>query len=370
MNLLFLNTYPTWGGGETWMLDVADGLRLRGHRCLIAGRPGRLWFEHTRELGWDPLHLDIKGAFAPQICAQLRRLYHREEIDIVVCNLYKEVRLAGVARFLNRRPAIVNMKGLPTISDTLRHRLGYRYLIDHTVVCANFIREEYRRYPWADLAKISVIYNCYKSPTQGAERPAPGFREANRIPEDHVVVGVVARFDRRKGVQDLIAAAPTVIASYPNITFVLIGDGPERERLQAQVRQAGLGDRIIFAGFRFDLEAIFPAFDIFVLPSHHEGFPYVTQIAMHHRKAIVATRVGAVSEAITDEVNGLLIDAESPQQIARAILSLAERPEMSARLGMEAGNTLESRFSYSDMIDRFEQLFTSLSDHRPAGQQG
>ena len=366
MNLLFLNTYPTWGGGETWMLDVADGLRRRGHQCLIAGHPGRLWFERTRELGWDPIPLAIKGAFAPGICARLRRLYQREEIDVVVCNFYKEVRLAGVARFPGRRPPIVNMKGLPTISDTLRHRLGYRYLIDHTVVCAGFIKEEYSRHDWADLARISVIYNCHRPPDQTAQQSSPGLREANHIPKDHLVVGAVARFVGPKGLQDLVAAAPAVLASYPNLTFILFGDGPERQRLQDQADQAGVSDRIIFPGFCFDLDAVFPAFDIFVLPSHREGFPYVTQIAMHHRKAIVATRGGAMSEAITDGVNGRLVDPESPQQIAGAILSLAASPDLRSRLGLEAGRTLESRFSYRGMIDRFEQLFTSLSDRRQA----
>jgi glycosyltransferase involved in cell wall biosynthesis len=368
VNLLFLNTYPAWGGGETWMLDVADGLRARGHHCLIAGRPGWAWFDRTRELGWNPIVMNIRGEFAPLICMRLRRLYRAAAVDVVVCNFSKEVRLAGAARFGSARPAIVNMKGLPLISDTLRHRLGYRHIIDHTVVCAEFIREEYRRHPWAKLDKISVIYNCYKPPSS---RIAPSsFREELKIPQRHLVVGAVARCDYRKGLQDLIAAAPGVLAVCPETTFVIVGDGSERTRLQDQAAQAGAGERIIFSGFRFDMDSVFDAFDLFVLPSHHEGFPYVTQIAMHHAKAIVATRVGAVPEAITDGVNGVLVDPKSPGQLAAAITTLLRDPSLRTRLGKEAEATLRTRFSYEGMIVHFEELFRGLVRQTNGGFRG
>src|SRR5512140_1192584 len=123
------------------MLDAAEGLRARGHSCLLAGPARRPWLTRTRELGWPAIELSIRGDFAPGISIRLRRLFHRESIDVVVCNFEQDVRVAGMARLAGRRPAIVNLKGLPLISDTLRHRLVHRYFLDQTIVCAKFMRD-------------------------------------------------------------------------------------------------------------------------------------------------------------------------------------------------------------------------------------
>jgi glycosyltransferase involved in cell wall biosynthesis len=358
MNLLFWNTYPAWGGGETWMLDIASGLRARGHRCLIAGRRGQPWFERAREQRWEPVELNVRGEFAPFQALRLRHLFRRAAIDLVLCNFYKEVRVSAAARFPGRRPRVVNLKGLPLISDTFRHRFGYRHVIDHTVVCAEFIRREFLARPWIDPRRLSVIYNCYRpSPVPVGTR---SIREEYAIPPDHAVVGAVARFDPRKGLQDLIAAIPLILSSHPRTTFVIVGDGADREHLMDLVAQSGFRDRVIATGFRHDLDPVFMGLDVFVLPSHAEGFPYVTQIAMHHGVAVVATRVGGVPDAIEDGVNGLLVEPRSPGELAAAINGLLADPPLRARLGREGQATLRERFSYEGMIDRFEGLFREL----------
>ncbi len=366
MNILFLNSYPVWGGGETWMLDTADGLRERGHRCILAGSPGRSWYERTRELRWDPVALSLRGELAPRTYARLRRLFREDAIDIVLCNFDKEARIAGIARLFDRSPLIVNLKGLPLLSDNLRYRFSYRRLIDHTVVCARFIREEFARHPWLDMRKVSIIYNCYRPPA--ASSPATenggGLRaEAGFAPQTKVV-GAVARFDRRKGLHDLIAAAPGIIARHQDARFVIVGDGGEKERLERLAQTLGVSDRIVFTGFRRDLDRIVSAFDVFVLPSHKEGFPYVLQIAMHHARAIVAARVDGIPDAIEDGENGVLIEPRNPARLAAAVSLLLENPDLRMAMGRQARATLDAKFSYPGMIDAFEDLFTRLLRER------
>jgi glycosyltransferase involved in cell wall biosynthesis len=376
MNLLFLNTYPEWGGGETWMLDIAEGLRARGHVCILAGRPGRAWFEHTRELGWDPLKLNIRGEFAPVLCARLRGIYRREAIDVVVCNFYKEVRIAAAARWRDRRPAIINLKGLPRISDTVRHRYGYRHFIDHTVVCADFIRREYLRFPWAAPERVSVIHNCYRPgavqalaagrPT-GEDRPtgsdlARGLREEFGIAPEERLIGTVARFTAGKGIADLISAMPSVLSDHPRARLVLLGNGREESELVRRAESCALRDRVLFAGFRHDLEPFFGAIEVFVLPSLQEGLPYVVQIAMHHGKPVIATRVGGLEEVITDGDNGILVEPHRPALLAGAISRLLADRALAGRLGCRGAATVRSCFPYEDMIDRCERLLLEVAE--------
>jgi glycosyltransferase involved in cell wall biosynthesis len=362
MNILFLNSYPAWGGGETWMLDVAEGLRGRGHQCLIAGHERRAWYIHTKELGWNPQKVNIRGDIAPFILAQLHRIEKKHHINLVVCNFDKEARLAALARGSGRNPVIVTMKGLPLMrGDNVFCRWSYRRLIDHTVVCANFIYRDFARYPWLDMKKFSVIYNSLNVGKLRVSESSPGeTRNEFNIGPSTKVIGAVARFVTRKGLHDLIDSAPMILRNHTDVKIVLVGDGIEKQPLRLRAQQLGVYDSIIFTGFREDLDRIFPIFDIFVLPSHSEGFPYVLQIAMFYAKPIVTTGVGGITDAIEHGVNGLIVPVRNPEVLADSVNRLLSDSTLAGNLGHNASKTLSTIFPYSGMIDKFETLFNHL----------
>lgn len=361
MNILVLNTYKTWGGGETWMLDIAEGLKARGHACYIVGNPQYQWYKRSMELGWNPIAINITGEFVPTVWYNLHNLYSKLKIDIVLCNFDKEARIAAFARGMKNTPKIINLKGLPLMSDNLRYKLSYKYLIDHTVVCASFIKDEFKRFDWLNQNNITVIYNSYKHKSD--LNFVSSFRNEFNIPSDNKIVGAVARFDFRKGLQDLISAIPTILLQNPKTTFVIVGDGAEKENLTKMVEELNISGNVVFTGFRKDLEAIFPEFNIFVLPSHNEGFPYVTQIAMAHKNAVVATNVDGIPDLVKDNENGLLINPRRPSEIAEKVIYLLNNMHLAQQLGNNAYNDIVTKFSYNTMIDKFENLFKNICNY-------
>jgi glycosyltransferase involved in cell wall biosynthesis len=371
MNILFLNTYPTWGGGETWMLDIAQGLKERGHHCTFAGREGKAWYDRTLELGLAPLKLNIRREIAPIILLKLQWIFHTYKIDLVLNNFEKEARLSSLARGTRNYPAIVNLKGLPLMKDNFYYRFSYDHLIDHTVVCANFIKEQLAHYSWLNMNHFTIIYNCLRLKKNENNRThLSEFRQETGIPQESKIVGAVARLDYRKGLHDLLSAAPLILDKNPLVKFVIVGDGKEKTNLLTQAKMLGLRDNVIFTGFRKDLDHIFPHFDIFVLPSHFEGFPYVIQIAMHYKVPVIASRVNGIPDIITDGDNGLLISPQNPAEIAEKVNLLLSNPKLAHNLSERALNVLEDKFSYQHMIDQFNDLFIKIvSDKLSAEKQ-
>jgi len=362
MNILFLNGYPNWGGGETWMLDVAEGLRERGHTCLIAGHERREWYKRTKELGWNPLKVNIRGDIAPLMIAKLAWIVRKNGIDLILCNFDKEARLAGLARGFKKYPVIVTMKGLSLMrGDNMFCRWSYRRLIDHTVVCARFIREDFARQRWLDISKVSAIHNCINPKMLDLpDSSGQSFREEFNISPKARVIGVVARLVSRKGIHDLLTAAPEILRKHPEALFVLVGDGTDKQNLIRMAQDMGIEKSVIFTGFRRDPHRFFPAFDIFVLPSYYEGLPYVIEEAMYFSKPIIASALEGISEAIEDGVSGLIVPPGSPEILAEKINLLLEDDALRSSLAQNANEALRLNFSYSDMIDRFEALFEKL----------
>ncbi len=362
MNILFLNSYPDWGGGETWMLDVAEGLRERGHYCLIAGHEKREWYKRTKEMGWNPLKVNIRGDIAPFMTAKLAWIEQKYRIDLVLCNFDKEARLASLARGFKKYPVIVTMKGLSLMrGDNIFCRWSYRRLIDHTVVIAYLIYDDFSREPWLDMNKFSAIHNSLNTkkfaPT---DTTGQSFRREWNIASKARVIGVVARLISRKGIQDLIAAAPEILKKHPDVKILLVGEGTDKQNLVRLAKDLGVESSVIFTGARTDHHRFFPAFDIFVLPSYYEGLPYVIQEAMYYSRPIVATALGGVYEAIEDGVSGLIVPIKRPDILAEKINILLEDDTLRSNLARNASETFYRRFSYSDMIDRFEALFLDL----------
>ncbi len=171
-----------------------------------------------------------------------------------------------------------------------------------------------------------------------------------------VVIGAVGRLDKVKRF-DLLLRAFKIIAD--KALLVLVGDGPERENLEALASQLGLKKRVLFLGYRSDVAEILNGFDVFVLPSKWEGFPLALVEAAANRKAIVAAQVGGIPEFIEDRHNGLLFEGSAARLLAQKLIYLIEHPEERARLAKNAFRRAQD-FSIAAMIERYKQIYLSL----------
>lgn len=191
--------------------------------------------------------------------------------------------------------------------------------------------------------KGEVLYDGVPEISMGI--PKVEARSAYGLPADVPLIGMASRIHPGKDFESLILAAKIVAESFPSCRYLLAGDHDQypvhREHflhLQSLLREAGLDDRFVFAGFEPDISRFFAAIDIFVLSSQAEGLPLTILEAMACGKPVVATDVGGIGEIVEDQRTGLLAPEKSPERLANALLSLisdAGKADEISRAGRE-----------------------------------
>lgn len=204
-------------------------------------------------------------------------------------------------------------------------------------------------------SKIKVVYNCID--TFFYEETTLNLMEEFHLPRDSFVVGSIARLILSKGVQDLIKGVSLLknVKAY----FFVAGDGPFREELQKMIDSLNLKDRFFLLGYRNDIPSFLRNLDVFVLPSHEEGFGISVIEALNEGVPIIATKVGGIPEIVQDGVEGILVEKESPEGLAKAIEKLLKDEELRKNMSAK-GKTKAQEYSCSKMVKEIENIYDIL----------
>jgi glycosyltransferase involved in cell wall biosynthesis len=173
---------------------------------------------------------------------------------------------------------------------------------------------------------------------------------------DCKLVGMVGRLDQQKNPLDFIRAAALVARAYPQVQFVIAGDGALRVECEHMISELQLKDRFFLLGFRPDIDQILPVLSLTALSSLWEGLPVVFQEAMSAGKPIVANNVDGAADVVIDGQTGYLVPPHQPQVMAERILNLLRHDDLCQRMGQAARQASE-RFSTSQMLSQLELLY-------------
>jgi glycosyltransferase involved in cell wall biosynthesis len=203
--------------------------------------------------------------------------------------------------------------------------------------------------------KIRVIHNAVplRAPNVTIN---PAVRAALAGPAGDAVVLTLARLERQKGLADLLDAAVRV----PNARFVIAGDGRERAALERKAAVLGLGDRVLFLGFRPDTAELLRSSDLFVLPSLVEGLPLSILEAMAASTPVIATRIAGNDEAVVHGQTGLLVPPADPVALADAIRLLLTNHDLARRMAVAGEERVRREFSTESMVHRISSLYDEV----------
>lgn len=182
-------------------------------------------------------------------------------------------------------------------------------------------------------------------------------RRALGLPADAPILLVPARLVPVKGHATLLAALPALAGGFPDLLALLAGDGPLRAELESRAGELGLSNRVRFLGHRDDIPRLLAAADLVVLPSRTEGLPSALLESFAARRAVVASDVGGVAEALRDGVEGRLVRAgESDALVAATAELLADRTRRDA-MGERARRVVEERFDVRRTTRALEEAY-------------
>ena len=176
------------------------------------------------------------------------------------------------------------------------------------------------------------------------------------------VIGNVARLETRKGHQFLLDAFKNVVGEqkYSQVKLLIIGEGNKRKYLENYVKELNLEDKVIFTGYREDVEELMALMDIFVLTSLREGLPRVLVQAAAVGMPSIAFNVDGVPEIIKDNYNGFLVKVKDVEQLENRIVKYMNNKELVLLHGQKGREFIENKWSIEGMVDRIDKIYQDL----------
>jgi glycosyltransferase involved in cell wall biosynthesis len=365
-NIALLNSIDgtIWGGLENWMEIVGGGLVRRGHRVRFIGREGAQFLRRITERDDLPiLPLDIHGDFDPFTIKRLAEALQSDPPDLVLCNLVKDVRLAGLARKLAEPFKIIWTPGVNLAKKSLSHKWLFSGFVDRVIVPSQHLRDAIVASGYIPASRFAVVPIGIDDAIWTGDRDEGRqfLRERYNLPEKAFVCLTSGRFVPQKGHRYLIEAASALARQHDNIFFVLLGDGPLEPHLVEQIHGHGLEDRFVLCGMLENHQKVVFGADLYVHPAVVEPYGIVLVEAMAASLPVVATRVGGIPEVVEENRSAVLVDQADPGQLTTAILRLYTDDSLREKYGRAGYERFDRMFRMETMIDRIEAILDEVA---------
>lgn len=355
------------GGAETVFLNLVAGLdpTLYEPTVVIRG-PGYVRDELMRR-GFDPLIVPAKGSFNLRYLRALIGIVRERRIDLIHSHLLGANVYCSLVGLATRRPVVATFHGAVDFAATERFRRAKLAIVDRGAAKIVFVSRHLRRQAEAvsafDPRKACVIYNGVVLDRFRDLQRDGSLRDELGIPADALLIGAIGNLRVPKAYDMLIRAVALLRAGRPDVRLVIVGDtakGRLYGELRALSERLGIGEAVIFAGFRADVPRVLAALDLFALSSTSEGFSLSAVEAMAAGVPVVATRSGGPEEIITHDVDGLLVEAGSAQALAAALARLCAEPVERTRLARAGRESVAAKFSIDASLRGYRALYETL----------
>jgi glycosyltransferase involved in cell wall biosynthesis len=357
VRVLVADLERVWRGGQEQALLLMTGLKRRGHCAeLVAVRDSAIALR--AQAAGIRVHVVSDRARRIGAARRLRQLIREKRFDLVYANEAHALTAAWLARVHRRVPLVAARRVVFPISRSPISLARYRAAA-RIVAISEAVRSELLA-AGLDAKRIEVVPDGVEIPDPISPEAHLRARERWGLPVDATVIVNVGAFSAEKGHALLIEAFARLRREIGNCRLLIAGDGPLRDQLERQAKEAGVGAEINFAGFVSEVDAVYRAGDLFVFPSLHEGAGTSLLRAMAFGLPVLALARGGVSEIIAHGRNGVLVQKASADALAQAAAAMLRDVELRERLSQAAREAVASRYSADRMIDATARIFEEL----------
>lgn len=356
-NILMFEKTMNLGGSSKVVLQLCKILKPYVNRIIVCSTGG-INTQLLDQMGIKHYYIGNISDFNPlnvmKILSQVLEIIRKEKISIV----HTHHRMATLYMKIIHR--VYNVKVISTLHGVFEDKqkiTRFAYKDIDIIACGNIVKEKFVSNYGLDPAKITVIHNAIEE------------ENSDMIPidelsmhKDETIVAYIGRLSSEKGMDVLIKAISYIISKNSQVLFAFVGDGLDdyKRYIFKLINDLGVGEKILFLGYRNDVQNVIRQVDFVVLPSYTEGLPLTPIEAFSQGKPVVATKAGGTVEIITHEFNGLLCEVGNYRQLANNILELCNNVELRNDLSRNAFITYRKEYSFEkfseDTIAYYEKL--------------
>ncbi|MDR3692556.1 MAG: glycosyltransferase family 4 protein [Fimbriimonas sp.] len=328
-------------GAVQSLMTLARAQRDFGHHVEFITFKGKRFGGQVRGEGFTTHEVPVRAKVDPLAILHMRRLIREGRFDVVHTHLSTSSVNGCLAARAAKKPSVATVHGMSG-------RLSFAAATQMISVSAEIKRHLVKQ--GANPERVSVVYNGYDCDLSHQNQ-----KRDYAFP----VLGTVSRVTPKKGVEDAIRAIHRLVERFPDLTYIVVGDGDGLAACRELALALGLADRVKFTGYRKDIESFLSQMDLFVFPSLKEGMGIALVEAMAMGLATVATNVGGIPEVITPEC-GVLVPPHSPSNLAESIGNLLIDDPKRAAMGANAKARAISVFSVNGMRAATDDVYRSL----------
>jgi glycosyltransferase involved in cell wall biosynthesis len=353
------------GGTERLVIEICKQLaeRIEPMVCCLDERG--TWARELESLGIPVVALGRRPGFQPALAREVASLVNAHGIDVVHCHHYSPYVYGLMASLMTHARLVFTEHGRLSDGKPSRKRQLINPLLSLLPGSIFAVSADLKQHMVAEgfpARCIRVVYNGVDPGTRPSSAQRAHAREVLGIPPDAFVVGTVGRLDPVKNLGVMLQVQQSLGDKVKRAFAVIIGDGPERAALAATAADLGVADSVIFTGYRSDIRALMPAFDVYLNCSTYEGVSLTILEAMAAGLPVVATPVGGNPEVVVDQETGYLISSR-PRLLADTLAHLAFDARLRRAMGDAARWRVIRHFSIARMVDEYAAVYLADRSH-------
>ncbi len=348
-----------WGGQEIRIINEMIAVRELGVEVFLACRNNSKIKEKAIENNIKVFVLPFKGNVDFNTMFKLIKIIKDYSIDIVNTHSGKDTWVGGIAAKLSGAK-FIRTRHLSNIINPSRFNF-INELADFIFTTGESVKDDMIKYNRINPNKIISIPTGIDDELFNPNKyDALKSRQFFNFKPDEIVIGIVAVLRQFKRHDIFINVAKKIIDKYPNkdLKFVIVGDGPQKIKLQKLIEQFNLGNKVLMLGHITEIPTLLSALDIFLLTSDSkEGVPQSVMQAMLMKKAVISTNVGSTKDLLNNE-NFILVNTE--EEIFEACDLLINNQEIRNKYCENSRNYISEKFSKKVMVNKIMKIYKEL----------
>lgn len=351
------------GGAENMLIRLIHGLDKKKYDSVACFLKSGWLPDKLKSQNVETLIISQKRCIDIHWLIQVIRYIKKNNVKIIHTHEFAMNVNGSLLSMLIKIPCVTTVHGKNYYPDKWYRKVAYRFVSKKSYMVAvssdikNFLAEQIS----INKDKIHIVINGINTKDyMHSETTRMNTRQSFAINNNNILIGAIGNLYTVKGHIYLIEAAGIVCKNYPEVKFIIAGRGEQQSRLEEKINELGLHDNVNLLGFREDIPEILNALDIYVMSSLSEGTPLSILEAMASGVPIVSTNVGGIKRIIEDGMNGSLVDAKNPGQLADAIIELIKDRKKRVMLARHAKASVESNYSMDNMLAIYDDIYSHL----------